>query len=161
MNVVDAGVRPTKARGMHCSYDRRTKVTLLGIDKLVENLAATFTRAGAPTIQTVVSEGAVRCAVDQEEMGKAFATLVRLVARGAAVSILGGLVPITAGEENGGTGCALLSISVREQSAKPDPSVDALTALRAAIRKHRGSFRLWRRGGDMRFSVYLPVLHGA
>jgi hypothetical protein len=164
MNLINAGERLTLARGEHFAGEvfprtKRTKLTFLGIDELVENLSAIFTRAGTRMIQTVVPDGTVRCAVDREEMDKAFVMLVGLVDGDAVVSILGGFVPIKAGEENDRKGCALLSISVREHSAEPDPSGNALTILRAVIRKHRGSFRLSRRGDEMRFSLYLPAVH--
>ncbi|MGD0231296.1 MAG: hypothetical protein ABSC19_13205 [Syntrophorhabdales bacterium] len=156
MSVADAGKGHTRAVGeRHAGVGKRTKLTFLGIDKLVEDLAVTLTRAGARTIQTAVMDRMARLMVDQEEMAKAFAALV---ARGAAVTILGGLVPIRTGEENDGKGCAFISMSLRAvHSAEPGPSGDALTALGEIIKKHSGSFRLGRQRGELRFSLYLPV----
>ena len=163
MSAVDAAEDLSRASGQRCAgVGKRAKLTFLGIDGLVENLAAIVTRAGARPIQTVVKDSTVRLMINQEEVAKAFATLVRLVACGAPVTILGRLVPIKAGEEYEGKGCALLSISVRaKQSVEPDPSGDLLTTLRGVIKKHSGSFRLGRRDGEIQFSLYLPVLHGA
>jgi hypothetical protein len=154
MNMVDAG--EGRIRGAHpAGTDKRIKLTFLGIDKLVENLAAILTRGGARTIRTVVPDRTVRIVVNEEEMAKAFAALMPF---GATVTILGAAVPIKAGVENEGKGCALLSVSVRAES---DPSGDALAALRGIIKKHSGSFRLGRQRGEMWFGLYLPVLHGA
>ncbi|MGD0232828.1 MAG: hypothetical protein ABSC19_21175 [Syntrophorhabdales bacterium] len=157
MSMVDAGEGRIRARGEHGAGEgKRTKLTFLCIDKLVKNIAVVLTHAGARTIRTVVLDRTVRLMVDQEEMAEAFAALV---ARGAAVTILGGLVPINTGEENEGKGCAFLSVSVRaEQSAGSGPSGDALTALGGIIKRHGGSFRLGRQRGETRFSLYLPVL---
>ncbi|MGD0489712.1 MAG: hypothetical protein ABSB94_21335 [Syntrophorhabdales bacterium] len=156
MSVVHAGEGLTRATGRRgAGAGKRPKLTFLGIDKLVENLAAILTHAGARTIRTVVLDRTVRLMVDQEEIAKALAALV---ASGAAVTILGGVVPIKTGEENEGKGCAFLSMSVRaEHSAKSNPSRDTLAALREIIKKHSGSFRLGRRRGEMRFSLYLPA----
>ena len=157
MSVVESGEGRTRGE-YRTGMGKRTKLAFLGIDKLVEHLAATLARAGARTVQTVVQDRTVRVVVNQEEMATAFATLV---ARGAAVTIHGGSVPIKAGEETAGKGCALLSISVRaERSVEGDPSGDVLPALRGIIRKHSGSFRLGRRPGEMRLKLYLPVLYG-
>jgi hypothetical protein len=140
----------------------KAKLPFLGIDRIVEHLSAIFTRAGARKIEATVPDRMVRLAVDQEQMDRAFVTLGTTVAQGAAVTILGGLVPIKAGEENEGKGCALLSISVRdEQPTESDPSGDSLAAAKGIIKKYGGSFRFWRQHGEMRFSLYLPVLHGA
>jgi hypothetical protein len=158
MSVVDAaegGIRTEHRTGA----SKRTKLTFLGIDKLIENLAAILTRAGARTIRTVVPDRPVRIAVDGEDMAQAF---TGLAACGAAVTILGGVVPIEAGVENEGTGCALLSMSVRaRQAAESAPSKDAVAALRRIIKKHHGSFRLSKGRDEMQFSLYLPVLRGA
>lgn len=160
MSVVDAGDGPMRARGEHrAGTNQGTRLTLLGIDKLVENLSAILASAGTRTIRTVVPNRAVRLVVNREEMDKAFAMLVTLVARSSAVTILGGLVPIKAGEEYEGKGCALLSISARpEQSVESGPSGDALAALGGIIKKHNGSFRLGTGRGEMRFNLYLPVV---
>jgi hypothetical protein len=160
MNVVDAGVGRLPAKGINrTGISTRTKPAFLGIDNLVENLAAALRHAGARTIRTVVPDGTVRLVVNQEEMVKAFAALV---ARGAAVTILGGLVQIEAGEGNESKGCALLSVSVRAGlSAESDPPSKALAALGGIIKKQSGSFRLGRQRGEVQFSLYLPVLPGA
>jgi hypothetical protein len=105
----------------------------------------------------VVQDKTARLSVDAEEMAQA---LAGLAARGAAVTILGGVVPIEAGAED--TGCAFLSMSVRaEHSTGAAPSRDDLAALRRIIKNHHGSLRLGRLGYEMRFSLYLPMLRGA
>jgi len=154
MSVVERGEGRIRARGGHgVGVGRRTRLTFLGIDNLVEHLAATLTEAGARTVETVVQDRTVRLVVNEEEMAKVFTTLV---ARGAAVRILGGVVPVE------GEGCAFLSVSVRaEQPAESEPLDDALKALWEIIRKHGGSFRLGRQPGGMRISLYLPALRGA
>ena len=101
----------------------------------------------------------VRLAVDEEEMAEVFAGLA---ARDAAVTILGGVVPIETGIENEGTGCLLLSMSVRAgHPAESGPSGDALAPLRRIIKKYHGSLRLCRERDEMQFSLYFPVLRGA
>jgi hypothetical protein len=158
MGVVDAGKGGIRTRRAHGAVER-TKPTSLGIDNLVENLAAILRHAGARTTRTVVPDRKVRLAVDQQEMTRAFAALP---ARGATVTILGGLLPIVADEGGEDKGCAFLSMSVRaEPSAGFGPSRDALVALGGIIKKHGGSFRLWSQSGETWFSLYLPVLRGA
>lgn len=163
MGMVDAGQGRTHAsRKDWAGPDRRTKQTFLSIDKLVDNLAATLTRAGARTVRMVVPDSTVRLKVNPQEMAQAFAMLARLVAGGAAVTILGGSVPIKAGEEREGKGCAFVSISVRAaQPRESGPSGDALAAFGGIIKKHSGSFRLGRQRDEMLFNLYLPVLHAA
>jgi hypothetical protein len=141
------------------------KRALLGIDRVVENLSAILTRAGAGKVEATVPDPTVRLVVDQKEMNEAFATLGNAVARGAAVTIHGDLVQIETGEKEGDKGCALLSVSVRGGQAAPSGDDDkmgvrdALSAVRGTIKKHSGFLRFWEGRGEMRFSLYLPVLH--
>ena len=148
--------------GQRTGADRGTRPAFLGIDELVEDLRGVVTNAGARTVRTVTLDGTARLQVDQEAVAKAFAALVRRMACGATVTILGGVVPIKAGEEHEGKGCALLSVFVRgKRSAESRPSKDALAGLRELLKKQSGSFRLGRRRDEMRLSLYFPVLPGA
>ncbi len=158
MGMVDGG--EGDIRGEHCAdANKRRTPAFLGIDELAENLRAVLSHAGARTIRTVMQDRTVRLAVDHEEVAKAFAVLVRRVACGAAITILGAVVPIEAAEEHEGMGCALLSVFVRaDPSTEPGPSKDALAVLGELIKKQSGSFRLRRGHDEMRFCLYLPVL---
>jgi len=141
---------------------RKVKPTFLGLDRFVESLSAILTRAGAKKVAAIISERTMRLAVDQREMGEAFATLGTAVAQGAVVTIHGDLVQIETGERHGDQSCAVLSISVRGGHAADAVKMglgDALSAVRGAIRRHSGCLRFWTRPGEMRFSLYLPVLH--
>jgi hypothetical protein len=141
---------------------QKVKPTLFGIDRIVESLSAILTRAGARKVSAIISERTVRLAVDQKEMDEAFATLGTAVAQGATVTIHSNLVQIETGERHGDQGCAVLSISVRgghSADAVKTGLRDALSAVRGAIRTHSGCLRFWTGPGEMRFSLYLPVLH--
>jgi len=151
--------------GISPAEHARANPAFLGIDRIVENLSAILTRAGARKVEATVPDRTVRLVVDQKEMDEACATLGNAVARGAAVTIHGNLVHIETGEKEGDKGCALLSVSVTGGQAVPpgdDAKVgvrDALSAVREVIQKHSGFLRFWTRRGEMRFSLYLPVLH--
>lgn len=102
----DVGVKKDLIQGKHgTGTNKKAKLTFLGMERLVDHLAAILNRAGARTIRTILPDRVVQIAVDEEEMATAFAGLA---ARDAAVTILGGIVPIEAGVENQDTGCALL-----------------------------------------------------
>jgi hypothetical protein len=157
MNVSRECITPH--RGNSVASRARAKQPCLGIDRIVENLSAVLTRAGAGKVEAEVLDRPVRLSVDEKEMDEAFATFSDAVARGAVVTILGSLVPIETGED-GDKGCALLSVSVTGGQRATNGGVrDALSAVRGLTKKHSGFLRLWERHGQMRLSLYLPVLH--
>ncbi len=159
---------PVKDRphpGSPLASGARARPAFLSIDRIVDNLSAILTRAGAGKVEATVPDRTVRLVVDQKEMDEAFVTLGNALARGAAVTIHGDLVQIETGEKEGDKGCALLSVSVRGGQAVPpgdDEKMgvrDALSAVRGTIKKHSGFLRFWEGRGEMRFNLYLPVLH--
>ncbi len=161
----DAPVKCKPHPGSPLAEQARVKPAFLGIDRIVENLSAILMRAGARNVEATVSHRTVRLVVDQKEMDEAFATLGNAVARGAAVTIHGDLLQIETGQKEEDKGCALLPVSVTGGQAAPpgdDANVgarDALSAVRKVIKKHSGFLRFWTRRGEMRFSLYLPVLY--
>lgn len=157
MNVSREGITPR--RGNALASRAKAKQACPGIDRIVENLFTALTRAGAGKVEAEVPDRPVRLAVDENEIDKVFATLSDAVARGAVVTIFGGLVRIETGEA-GDKGCALLSVSVTGGQRAANGGVrDALSAVRGLTRKYSGFLRLWERHGEMRLSLYLPVLH--
>ncbi len=108
----DASLKSKPHPGSSLGEHARPKPAFLGIDRIVENLSAILTRAGARKVEATVPDRTVRLVVDQKEMDEAFATLGNAVARGAAVTIRGNLVRIKTGEKDEDKGCALLSVSV-------------------------------------------------
>jgi len=137
----------------------RTSPAFLAIDRIVEKLSAFLTRAGARNVETTVADSAARLVLDEEEMDQAFASLSHAVAPGAAVTILGGLVEIETGERSAESRCALLCVSVRDGRAAAKTGVqDGLSVIRGFIKKHSGFLRFWKRGREMKFNFYLPVL---
>jgi hypothetical protein len=145
--------------GSHATHGREYPACL-GIDRLVENLCAVLLSAGAGKVEAAIPDRPMRIVVDEEGMDEAFATFGNAVARGAAVTILGDLVRIETGETDRDKGCALLAISVTGGQAVAKTGVrDALSAMRGIIKKQRGFLRFWEGRGEMRLSLYLPVLH--
>lgn len=162
MNITREGAsaKSTPHHGSSLATQTGAKPSFLGIDRIVENLSAVLTRTGARKVEASVLDRRVRLVVDEEGMDEAFAKLGNAVARGAKVLILGGLVRIETGED-GGRGCALLSVSVAGgQEAVKTEVRDALSAVRDVIKKHSGFLRFWEGRGEMRLNLYLPVLHG-
>ena len=167
INTVEVGapLRNKSRPGNSLAEHARAKQAFLGIDRIVENLSSILIRAGARKVEATVPVRTVQLVVDQKGMDEAFATLGNAVAKGAAVTIRGSLVRIETGEKEGDKGCALLSVSVTGgQAAMPgaDAKVgvrDALSAVRRVIKKHSGFLRFWTRRGEIRLSLYLPVLH--
>ena len=138
----------------------RTSPTFLAIDRIVEKLSALLTGAGARSVEATVADSTARVVLDEGEMDQAFASLSHAVAPGAAVTILGGLVQIETGERLAESRCALLCVSVRDGQAAARTGVqDGLSVVRGFIKKHSGFLRLWKRGREMKFNFYLPVLH--
>ena len=132
----------------------------LAIDQFVEGISTTLMRAGAGKVEALLPEGPVRLAINEEEMDEAFATLGSTITRGAAVTIIGELVRIETGETEKGKGCALLSVSVTGGQAAAKTMVrDALSVVRATIKKQSGFLRFWEGRNEMRLSLYLPVKH--
>jgi hypothetical protein len=168
MSIGRAGalMKSTSHPDSSLAFDARGKPAFLGIDRIVDDLSAILTRAGAKKVETTVPDRTVRLAIDGEDMDEAFATLSNAVARGAAVTVHGNLVEIETGENEGDRGCALLSVSITGGQRSPtghDGKTavrDALSAVREVTKRHSGFLRLWTRRGEMRFTLYLPVLHG-
>ena len=162
MNIArsSAAVQSMPHRGGSHAAHGREYPACLDIDRLVENLCAVLLSAGAGKVETTIPDRPVRIVIDEEGMDEAFATFGNAVARGAVVTILGDLVRIETGETDGDKGCALLSISVTDGQAVAKTGVrDALSALRGVIKKQSGFLRFWEGRGEMRLSLYLPVVH--
>jgi len=139
----------------------REKPSLLGFDRIVDNLAAALSQRGARKVATAVLDRPLSLAVDEKKMDEVFAILGNTMASGAFVSILGGLVGNRTGED-GRMGCALLSVRVAgvQGAAKGDMGGD-LPAVQGVVKKQGGSVRLSEGpDGEIRFSLYLP-LHGS
>ena len=115
MNVSREGITPR--RGNALASRAKAKQACPGIDRIVENLFTALTRAGAGKVEAEVPDRPVRLAVDENEIDKVFATLSDAVARGAVVTIFGGLVRIETGEA-GDKGCALSPFPSREDNAR-------------------------------------------
>ena len=155
-----AAVQSAPRRGASLASGVRAKPACLGIDLVAENLSAVLRRAGAGKVETAIPERPARLAVDEDEMNEAFATLGNAVARGALVTILGDLVRIVTGETDGHKGCALLSVLITGGEAAEKTVVrDALSAVRGVIKKQRGFLKVWEGRGEMRLSLYLPIVH--
>ena len=141
------------------SLSSNERVHPLAIDRIVEDIRAVFTGAGAGKVEAEISDRGMRLVVN-EEMGKAFAALGDAVARGALVRIHGSLARIETGETDGDKGCALLSVSVTAGHVATKRVVrDALSAMKGVIKKQGGSLRFRERDGEVRLSIYLPLVH--
>jgi len=156
-------VRTGRPRGGRCPASRsKAYPACLAIDQVVEGISTALMRAGAGKVEALLPEGPVRLAIDEEEMDKAFATLGSTITRGAAVTIIGELVRVETGEAEEGKGCALLSVSVTGGQAAAKTMVrDALSVVRATIKKQSGFLRFWEGRGEIRLSLYLPVKHNS
>jgi len=133
----------------------KAKPPFLAIDRIIESISATLSKAGARQVETTVSHRTVQLAVDGKEMSEAFETFGHAVAEGAEVTILGGFVGAAAGGEED-KGCALLSLSIRD--GHEGMGVDeGLRAVRRIIRRYRGAFRAGQTSGETRLYLYLPV----
>jgi hypothetical protein len=139
----------------------RRKPPILGFDRIVDNLAEALARTGARKVEAAVPGRPVSLAVDEEKMNEAFAILGNAMARDALVTIFTGLVGTETGED-GPRGCALLSVRVRGAQRGLKRAVgDSLPDLQGVIEKQGGLFRFSEGpDGEIRFSLYLPVLHG-
>jgi len=135
----------------------REKPSFLGIDRVIESISATLTKAGARNVEATVSDGTVRFAVDGEEMNDAFETFGHAVAEGAAVTILGGLVGTKTGEKEERKGCALLSLSIKGGHEGMGLK-KGLRAVQRIIRRYRGALMAKEGSGETRINLYLPVL---
>lgn len=141
----------------HPVSSQRAKPSFLGIDRIIESISATLTKAGARHVEATVSDGTVQLAVDGAEMNEAFETFGHAVAEGAAVTILGGLVGTTADEKEERKGCALLSLSI--SGGHEGVSLKkGLQAVQRIIRKYRGALKTGQASGETRINLYLPVL---
>jgi len=162
MNIAGSGA--AMQSGLRCggslALGGKAKLACLGIDLVAENLSAVLMRAGAGKVETAIPDRPALLAVDGDEMNEAFATLGDAVAQGALVTILGDLVRIVTGETDGDKGCALLSVLITGgKTAEMTVVRDALSALRGVIRKQRGLLKVWEERGEMRISLYLPIVH--
>jgi len=162
VNMVRSGaaVHSAPRRGGSLASGVRAKPACLGIDLVAENLSAVLTSAGAGKVETAIPDGPALVAVDEDGMNEAFAALGNAVARGALVTILGHLVRIVTGDQDGQKGCALLSVLITGGEAAEKTVVrGALSAMRRVIKKQRGFLKVWEGRGEMRLSLYLPIVH--
>ena len=160
MNSVESSV-VQMSRPHSCPTSHRSAYqACLGIDRVVENLSATLIRTGARQVEVTIPDRPVRLAVEEDRIDEAFAALSEAVARGAVVTIFGDLLPIYTGETDGDKGCALLSVSVAGGQTVAKKLVrDALSAVRGVVKKQSGFLRVREGRGELRLSLYLPVMH--
>jgi len=135
----------------------RAKLSFLGMDRIIESISATLTKAGAKNVEAAVSDGTVQLAVDGKEINEAFEAFGHAVAEGAAVTILGGLVGTKTGEKEERKGCALLSLSIRGGHEGMGLK-KGLRAVQRIIRRYRGALMAKEGPGETRINLYLPVL---
>ncbi|MGD0658723.1 MAG: hypothetical protein ABSD38_11720 [Syntrophorhabdales bacterium] len=135
----------------------RAKPSFLGMDRIIESISSTLTKAGARDVEATVSDGTVQLAVDGAEMNEAFETFGHAVAEGAAVTIHGGLVGSRTGEKEERKGCALLALSIRGGHEGMGLK-KGLRAVRRIIRRQRGALDARQGPGETRINLYLPVL---
>jgi hypothetical protein len=155
--------------GIPLVFYKGRNLSLLTINRFIQDLSSLLSHVVPTRTTQVATKRMPYLLIDREEIGRACVGLTgygsEIVGRGATVTVSGGLLPIHTGEKDGWRGCALISVSIRKDGsftteARRMEMTDDLARMKRIVKKHNGSFRMWRRRGDAGFNMYLPVLYG-